>query len=206
MTRIMIFGIWMATISMRKPVQMMVVLQLLNQMMQVVAILTLGHTRAVPHDTRECDASCSDGESDSDSDSAGDKRSWEQTNDINCNNRNVVDGGGETSGDDSSPNKADNDPAGTYTEFTAWGNNADDVDRAWCAHEYTLTVDADGPQGNGDGFVVVHEGSVVATESPDGSDSVGQNVWVDGSNSGTDYILAVSVQAVREIRQHVSNT
>jgi len=96
------FGIWMATISMRKPVQMMVVLQLLNQMMQVVAILTLGHTRAVPHDTRMCDASCSDGESDSDSDSAGDKRSWEQTNDINCNNRNVVDGGGETSGDDSS--------------------------------------------------------------------------------------------------------
>jgi len=161
-------------------------------MMQVVAILTLGHTRAVPHDTRECDASCSDGESDSDSDSAGDKRSWEQTNDINCNNRNVVDGGGETSGDDSSPNKADNDPAGTYTEFTAWGNNADDVDRAWCAHEYTLTVDADGPQGNGDGFVVVHEGSVVATESPDGSDSVGQNVWVDGSNSGTDYTSRIS--------------
>ena len=145
-----------------------------------------------PHDTRVCPARCSDGESDSDSDSAGDKRSWEQTNDINCNNRNVVDGGGETSGDDSSPNKADNDPAGTYTEFTAWGNNADDVDRAWCAHEYTLTVDADGPQGNGDGFVVVHEGSVVATESPDGSDSVGQNVWVDGSNSGTDYTSRIS--------------
>jgi len=98
----MIFGIWMATISMRKPVQMMVVLQLLNQMMQVVAILTLGHTRAVlmtPENVMPVVVTANlililiRQEI---------KDPGNRQNDINCNNRNVVDGGGETSGDDSS--------------------------------------------------------------------------------------------------------
>ncbi len=91
-----------------------------------------------------------------------------------------MDGGGENSADDSSTNKPDNDPAGTFTDFTAY----DDMgwNKVWCGYDSTLTVDADGPKGYGDGFVVIHEGSIVATEAPDGGDTVGQRVYVDGSS------------------------
>ncbi len=130
--------------------------------------------------------SCSGGDSESIS---GDYRDWEDTR-TNCNNFNLVDGGGESSGDDSGADKADNDPAGTFTEFTAYNGN----DRVWCGYEYTLTVDADGPKGYGDGFVVIHEGSIVATESPDGSDTVGTvHHGRDGSiDSTSNYLNRVS--------------
>lgn len=146
-----------------------------------------------PSNEQTCSASCTgsgDSANPSDSDQAGYYRSWERTGSVNCNSNNVVDGGGESSGDDVGTSKADNDPAGTYTEFTAYGDNS--YDRAWCAYEYTLTVDADGPKGYGDGFAVIHDGSVVATEGPTGGDTVGQRVWVDGSNSGRDETNRIS--------------
>ncbi|WP_153550097.1 hypothetical protein [Candidatus Nanohalobium constans] len=117
----------------------------------------------------------------------GDNRDWVKDNSENCNVYNVVDGGGESGGSDEALSKPDNDAAATFTDFEAhedssWGSDG----RVWCGYESTLTVDADGPQGNGDGFAVIHDGSVVATESPDGSDSVGQSVFVsDGSTSST---------------------
>ncbi|MBC5792586.1 MAG: hypothetical protein H8Z69_00960 [Nanohaloarchaea archaeon] len=97
-----------------------------------------------------------------------------------CNQHNVVDGGGDTGGgesdhyDDEYPNKPDNDPAATLTDFTAHNGN----DQVWCGFESTKTVDADGPNGNGDGFVVINEGNIVARESPDESHMVGKKVMV----------------------------
>ena len=124
-------------------------------------------------------------------DSEGDKRSWEEKDRLDCNALNVVDGGGDLGGseigqyNEEYPNKADNDPAGTYTDFTAH-NYDDGVDsgKVWCGWEETVTVDADGPKGNGDGWVVIEGGSIVATESPDGSNMVGKrvSVSVDGED------------------------
>lgn len=133
--------------------------------------------------------------SESTSDSLGDYRSWEETDRETCNDNNVVDGGGDAEGH--GQNKIDNDPAGTFTDFTAhaddsWGGSDPDDGQVWCGYDSTLTVDADGPQGQGDGFVVIHDGSVVATEGPGGGDTVGQRVYVDGSNSGNDYRNKIS--------------
>ena len=85
-----------------------------------------------------------------------------------------------------------NDPARTYTEFTAYDDSG--WGKAWCGFEFTTTVDADGPEGQGEGFVVVEnrddqgkyssdlaDASIVATEAHNGEDDVGRRVWVDGS-------------------------
>jgi PKD repeat protein len=139
--------------------------------------------------------------------SEGNERSWEETNVAgsnpsrrNCNDYNTVDGGGLNSADDRSNNKADNDAAGTFTDFTSYSeDNGVGSGTVWCGYDTTLTVDVDGPQGNGDGFIVIDErqgggaANVVARESPDGSASVGRNVHYgnDGSATNvdsTDYI------------------
>lgn len=131
-----------------------------------------------PSNEQSCPDSC-DGAGDtanpSDSDSAGVKRRWEQVGSIDCNTNNVVDGGGDER------SIMGNDPAGTFTDFTSEADNGHD--RVWCAYESTLTVDADGPRGYGDGFVVIENGNIVATMSPDGSDNVGQRVYSNGGFS-----------------------
>ncbi|MFB6191258.1 MAG: hypothetical protein ABEJ64_02425 [Candidatus Nanohaloarchaea archaeon] len=108
-------------------------------------------------------------------------RSW-NTNIWNCNGNNLVTGGGE--GERVTPSyydKPDNDQAGTYTDFRAYGSEArGSSGEVWCQFERTLTVDADGPNGNGDGWVLINETAsspVVGTVSPDGSDSVGKSIW-----------------------------
>ena len=122
----------------------------------------------------------------------------------------VVDGGGRTNSQ-----RMDNDPAATYTKFTAHADNSwtdndnfcDDCDgedpssstvsgsgKVWAGYDFASTVNADGPRGNGNGFIVINEraGSnsndidrVVGRESPDGSDSVGQNVHYGVRESGS---------------------
>ncbi len=134
-------------------------------------------------------------------DEAGEIRSWEETSSRNCESYySTTDGGSSPSGD-----RAGNSKAGTYTHFTAhsdssWQSTSQqggESGTAWCGYDYTLTVNADGPQGNGDGFIVIDERSgsssndidrVVARESPDGSSSVGRNVHYgqDGSALSTD--------------------
>ncbi|MFB6193016.1 MAG: hypothetical protein ABEK00_02095, partial [Candidatus Nanohaloarchaea archaeon] len=86
----------------------------------------------------------------------------------------TVDGGGDT---------GLNDQAGTFTDFTAyssdsWGGTDPDDGKVWCGYEKTITVDADGPRALGDGFVVIHGSSIVATYNPKGNDAVGQKVRV----------------------------
>jgi hypothetical protein len=118
----------------------------------------------------------------------GDYRDWTQANSKNCNDYNVVDGGGDLGGSASDQvgeeysDKPDNDPAATYTDFTAYGSN--DWNKVWCGFDYTITIDGDGPNGYGDGWVVVHDGSIVAMESPDGGDKVGR-YYASRSNSGS---------------------
>ena len=132
-------------------------------------------------------------------DTGGNDREWVRyTDDYNCNLENVVDGGGDDGGKESGdmsgeyPNKPDNDPAGTFTNFKSYTNNDRSTDGViWCQAESSLTVDADGPEGNGDGFVVVHRGEIVATESPDGSDNVGRAYYGrDGAYGNTQRYLS----------------
>ena len=150
-----------------------------------------------PNGRQTCPKNCNSGDDDSD----GDYRQWYKRDRHRCNLQNVVDGGGDLGGKESGDmsteysNKQDNDPAATFTNFKAYGNNNRGSDGVvWCQAESTLTVDADGPRGNGDGFVVVNEGEIVATESPDGSESVG-TAWYgrDGSFGDTqNYLSRVS--------------
>ena len=136
---------------------------------------------------------------DFDDDTGGNDRQWyDNTDNVNCNTYNAVDGGGDDGGKESSdfsneyPNKADNDPAATFTDFKVYANDNRGSDgEIWCQAESTLTVDADGPRGNGDGFVVVHEGEIVATESPNGDPEVGTAYYGrDGSYGNTRSFLS----------------
>ena len=101
---------------------------------------------------------------------------------VDCNRFNRVDGGGDVQ----YRAKPDNDAAATFTDYTAYGDNS--KDKVWCQFEETLTVDADGPQGRGDGFVLINasSGTVAGSESPDGSDSVGKNIYFRSSTTGND--------------------
>ncbi|MFB6291990.1 MAG: hypothetical protein ABEI58_01190, partial [Candidatus Nanohaloarchaea archaeon] len=138
-----------------------------------------------PSNEQTCSCSASgDCATTSDYDSAGDYRSWEQTGSKNCNTNNVVDGGGDTQNDEYG-GKSDNDPAGTFTDFTAYGDDVSGAstggDAVWCAWDSRLTVDADGPKGLSDGFVVIAEGvGIISTENPAGNDKVGQMALVNG--------------------------
>jgi hypothetical protein len=118
---------------------------------------------------------------------SGTNRDWEEVGRTDCSVHNVIDGG------NSNPGLYDNSKAGTFTDFTAyedgsWGSSG----RVWCGHDYTTTVDADGPNGYGDGFVVIHQGSIIATENREGNDEVGREVYVDGSNSGYNFENMIS--------------
>jgi len=122
----------------------------------------------------------------------GNKRDWEETNRRNCNDYNLVDGGGDLGGSEDDhyteeyPDKPDNDPAGTFTDFKSYNyDNGPEKGNVWCGWEDTLTVDADGPSGLGDGWVVIESGNIVATESPDGSDRVGKRVKAVDTASGS---------------------
>ncbi len=173
-----------------------------------------------PSGSCDTDSSCTaEGASDSDSSYSelGRERKMKQIDSYNCYDQHSrTDGGGDKNSD-----RADNDPAGTYTRFTAHADNSWDTDNGagvnqdgetqdgtvWCGYDYALTVNADGPQGNGDGFIVIDENAgsssndidrVVARESPDGSASVGRNVHTgtDGNASSvesTDYIDQVDL-------------
>lgn len=125
-------------------------------------------------------------------DEEGYYRSWDLQNSINCNRHNTVDGGG-----DERSGVMGNDPAATYTDFTAysdnsWGSSPHNGGKVWCGHESHTTVDADGAYGYGDGFVVIEDGRIVATMSPDGSDNVGQRVFVDGSDTGRNELWRIN--------------
>ncbi|MFB6214126.1 MAG: hypothetical protein ABEJ07_06215 [Candidatus Nanohaloarchaea archaeon] len=114
----------------------------------------------------------------------GDKYEWDNSVEtVNCNSFNQIHGGGRVTDREviAGLEKPTNDRAGTYTDFTASGD--DDADVAWCHYDpsKTLTVDADGPQGRGDGFVVVKDGDrIIGTKSPGqsgDSGKVGQMVY-----------------------------
>jgi hypothetical protein len=148
-----------------------------------------------------CSADGDDAEASDDCEAGDDNRNFQQVGTTDCSNHDVVHGGG-----DKNRNRADNDPAATFTSFTAhsdssWGSaymeggdsqsGGDYEGSVWCGYDNTLTVNADGPEGNGDGFVVIDEtqGSgtsrVVARESPDGSSSVGRNVHYGNNGDAT---------------------
>jgi hypothetical protein len=110
---------------------------------------------------------------------AGDARRWEVDREEECNDNNLVNGGQRVSGQEQGTqmeNRPSNDVAATYTDFKAYTESGD-VETVWCAFapDDTLTVDADGPQGGGDGFVVVKDGGgVIGTRSPGQSGDTGE--------------------------------
>ncbi len=125
-------------------------------------------------------------------DSAGDERSFDMTETIDCNTHNVIDGGGDTN-DDEYGSKADNDPAAAFTDYTAHADNSIGSDgKVWCGYEDITVVDADGPRGYGDGFVLIESGSITATMSPDGTDNVGQRVYVNGAYKDRQDLITTS--------------
>ncbi|NMI88942.1 hypothetical protein GLU26_00355 [Nanohaloarchaea archaeon] len=80
--------------------------------------------------------------------------------------------------DDSNPDTR-NDAARTYTKFTAHEGSGE----VWCGYQYTVTIDGDGPRGEGDGFVAIEDrngGRIAGTMAHDGSDKA-DKVWVDGN-------------------------
>lgn len=113
----------------------------------------------------------------------GEERSWNSwSEEHDCTDRSTVDGG------TSSPDDYENSQAATYTRFTAhqdasWGGDG----KVWCGYDHTTTINADGPWGLGNGFVVIYEDEIVATENPAGDDEVGQHVYVDESNADYDF-------------------
>lgn len=132
------------------------------------------------HDCGKYNDECCDSDCDADGDEAGDERGWNEENSQNCDEEySAVDGGGyETVG---------NDPAATYTKFTAhadnnWGQR-DMTDTGtgsvWCGWDKTLTVNADGPNGESNGWVVIDQSEdpgndrIVAREGLDGNYKVG---------------------------------
>lgn len=151
---------------------------------------------------------------------AGVAREWQQTDEIDCSRHDVVDGGTDSESDingtsyDDYPEIGDNDPAATWTEFTAhsdddWGtrdtwsgqtSNDEETGSVWCGYQDATTLDADGPNGGLDGFVVISNRgsrSSMDTGRPDpnrhtGNDIIGSytpesdsgdvtDVWLDGS-------------------------
>lgn len=110
---------------------------------------------------------------------SGTNRAWNEVERENCDIHDTTDGGTNSPGD------YENNQAATFTHFTSYFDSSwGDSGRVWCGYDYTTTVDADGPQGLGDGFVVIEEDSIVATENLERNDRVGDHVYVDGSNIG----------------------
>ncbi len=150
----------------------------------------------------------------------GHLRSWDGPQDsINCDSSYSVVDGGSRIGD----GRLGNDPAATYTEFTSYADNSwtdsdndgthgddtqsnwvDGSGKVWGGYEFAATVNADGPRGNNDGFIVIDEkaGSnsndvdrVVGRESPNGQGLVGKNVYygvreAGGSDGSADSALS----------------
>ena len=135
--------------------------------------------------------SCSGG---SDDTIDGDTRDWLERTRETCTMHNVIDGGQSGTG-----NLYENTEAGTFTDFTAYSDNGWGSDgRVWCGYDYTTTIDADGPYGYGNGFVVIHQNEIVATENPEGNDVVGQRVWVDGNQENFNYLNKISTNCPGE--------
>ena len=112
----------------------------------------------------------------SDIERRGDDRDWEEVDRTDCSRFDTTDGGGEPS------QRYQNSEAGSFTSFTAyedsnWGSDG----RVWCGYDHITTVNADGPTGLGNGFVVIEEGEILATENFEREDEVGRHVTVDGS-------------------------
>ncbi|MFB6203938.1 MAG: hypothetical protein ABEK01_05600 [Candidatus Nanohaloarchaea archaeon] len=118
--------------------------------------------------------------------SCGDDYEWDNNyRTVNCNDWNNHDGGGDrglntaSRGNvDQDYSKAENDPAGTFTDYTAYSADLD-PGHVWCAFDpsNTITVDADGPKGRGDGFVVIKSGEeIIGTKGPTNADTVGKMV------------------------------
>lgn len=136
-------------------------------------------------DESEYETDCSSGDEDPD---PTDITEYEKRSEVefNCNRQNLI--SGLTGGQDT-PN---NDQATTLTDMAAYGTKYNSY--VWCQVDETLTVDADGPTGNGDGFVVIKdEDKVIGTKSPDGSSSVGKETHYrqsDGSlqRKSSDYL------------------
>ncbi|MFB6209012.1 MAG: hypothetical protein ABEJ56_02630 [Candidatus Nanohaloarchaea archaeon] len=124
-------------------------------------------------------------------------RDWDKSTQP-CNDFNRVTGGGDREsglrGEEGSKNyeeKPDNDPAATLTDYKAYATEDQGLrGKVWCQFEKTLTIDADGPKGNGDGWVVIdaRNSRVIATESPNGKDLVGQNIHFRISRPGNNNV------------------
>lgn len=143
-------------------------------------------------------------------DAAGDDREWSSDKiNYDCNQQNTVDGGTSSS---SNAVGTRNDQSATYTEFTAysddsWGGSTNEDDgKVWCAYEFTTTVDADGPKGQGDGFIVVEnrnsngkytgsssQWSIIGTEAHNGQNQVGRRAYVDGSRKTENLLDDVNI-------------
>lgn len=125
-----------------------------------------------------CSESCSD------SSELGNEREWSNDKvNYDCNVHNTVQGGDNDGVSNSEGKEFDwNDEAATYTDFTAhadnsWGSGG----KVWCGWDYTVTVDADGPKGQGEGLIVVEDrgsAELRGTEALNGKDEVGKRVWV----------------------------
>lgn len=152
----------------------------------------------------------------------GDVRSFTNLNSVISNTDDdfsVVDGGGRTDSDGSVvqgvTDRIDNDPAATFTKFTAYadntwtdeGNECDDCEgvagvpadsvhgtgKVWAGYDYTTTVNADGPRGYGNGFLVINQTAgedendtdrIIGRESPNGGNQVGKNIHYGFKEAG----------------------
>lgn len=94
---------------------------------------------------------------------------WQTVETINCNDYNRVSGGGRKQSTTPSLDRPANDRAGTYTDFKAYAESGS-IETVWCGYnpDRVSTVDADGPQGRGDGFVVIND----TENAPEGSAAI----------------------------------
>lgn len=112
----------------------------------------------------------------------GEGREFELVRSINCNDYNRVTGGARKQTIKPSIERPANDRAGTYTDHAAYAESGN-IETVWCAYDPNgvVTVDADGPQGRGDGFVVINDteaapsgaAAVVGTRGPRPAPGVG---------------------------------
>lgn len=116
----------------------------------------------------------SDGSCGSEDDPDPDYENEDDRSRYDCNNENSIYGGGD---------QGRNDPAATFTRYTAYEDAGES--EVWCGFDETVTLDADGPKGNRDGWVVVenrnsdgdyatNEHRIIATESHEDKDNVGE--------------------------------
>ncbi|MBY6287275.1 hypothetical protein GLT90_01580 [Nanohaloarchaea archaeon H12] len=202
-------------------------------------------------DYESCSTSREDCETDEDGDEScscesagtaycgvGRDRVWDPSQSVDCSRHDVVDGGTDSEEDINSssyedyPNMGDNDPAATWTEFTAhsdnsWGSRTkwegttgdEAFGSVWCGYQDATTLDADGPNGGLDGYVVISnrgkyssmdrgrpdtnfhvQGSkgnkIIGAYSPDSSGGAdADDVWLDGSYTNAQLAIERKLRA-----------